>query len=117
MQKSYTYSISSMFIIGAVLFWGVPVLSGFIDEQQTISLTRTFIEVVQPSFCALSGFFYTRSAKFTWYLPIGMMLLFLPVCFIYYPIDMIVWVPVYGVLSLGGCLVAEIIKKRQMTKS
>lgn len=109
-----TLSLQTVFIYALILFWGVPFLQDFLPKQDAQEIVWTCIWLVNTIYVGISSFLYTKQhVKWNWYLPLGLMLCFLPLPFLFYEWQMMIFVPIYGIISFLAMGIAMLGKKKQ----
>lgn len=112
MKKPYTYTLSSMFLMGAIVFIGLPFLAQMFPADKGQPLFMLALLIINPFFSIISGYLYTRTQPFTWYMPLGIMILFIPVILIFLNISAVIYIPLYGISNAIGCGIGYWIQKR-----
>lgn len=95
-MKTYFSSLQSIFIMAVLLFWLVPFVQDMLPQKDAGEIMQACAWLLNTLFCAIAGYLYGKGQGKNWYLPLGLMLIFLPIPFLFYPLMMAVCVPLYG---------------------
>lgn len=104
-------SIQSLFIVTVLLFWGLPFIKDLLPEKDAQEIIQACLLLVNPMFCLLMTYRYCQNNPFTWYLPFGLMLIFIPLPFLFYQWNDLFYVPMYGLATCLGYVISFLINK------
>lgn len=101
-MKKYMSSIQSVFMLTVVLFWGIPFVKDLLPAKDAQEIIRTCIYLVNPCFCFAAGYFCEQKEQKTWYLPLGILLIYVPLPFLFYEMKDLFALPIYVIACLLG---------------
>lgn len=92
-------------IINILIFYLLPLL--IIDTGSGMFIML----MLMPILCLGVSFCYGIKRGFSFYYPIVTMIIFVPTIFIYYNDSAIIYIFIYGALSLAGSFIGDLFKK------
>lgn len=113
-MKTYFSSLQSIFIMAVILFWLVPFIQDILPKKDAGEILQACVWLINTLFCAVVGYLYGKGQGKNWYLPLGLMLIFLPLPFLFYPISTLSVLLFYGVASIAGMLIGNRFYKRSL---
>lgn len=95
-------SILPYLIINILMFYLLPLLIKDTGSGMFIML------LLIPILCLGVSFFYGIKRAFDFYYPLVTMMIFIPTIFIYYNESAIIYIFIYGILSLSGSVIGDL---------
>lgn len=107
-----TITLQKAFIYIVILFWGVPFVQDLLPQKDAQEIVWTCVYFINAVACIIVSYSYTKgSHKVSWYLPLGCMLIFLPLPFLFYELSYLIALPLYGACSMLGMMLTKFIVK------
>lgn len=113
-MKTYFSSLQSIFIMAVLLFWVVPFVQDMLPQKDAGEIVQVCVWLINTLFCGISGYLYGKEQGRNCHLPVGLILIFLPLPFLFYPISTLSVLVVYGTVSTAGMLIGNRIYKRSL---
>lgn len=98
-------SVFPYLIINILIFYLLPLL--IIDTGSGMFIML----MLMPILCLAVSFCYGIKRGFSFYYPLFTMIIFIPTIFIYYNDSAIIYIFIYGAISLTGNFIGDLFKK------
>lgn len=98
-----TITLQKIFVYIVILFWGVPFIQDILPQKDAQEIVWTCVYFINSVVCLLLSYLYTtNNHQINWYLPLGLVLIFLPLPFLFYEISYLMVLPLYAGLGIIG---------------